>query len=317
MVMTTNKLFEEDNEFFEALEQSPQDEESLVCLFTGPRGGGKTLTMSVKACQMMLRGYPVWSNYKIEFTDENGKIYQSKPLAKTALYEADVELHDGYLAIMELQLWLHHRMSMTNNNLLISGLFQQIRKRNLTVMGDVQNFAWVDKDFRYGVDIICDCHDAFKEPGGKEAGVKKGTIFWLNWMDISGYATGRPYEFYKIIYKSQLAHAERFWHIYNTKEEAKTIEAFSRVKVHAPTTHIGQVENNAGLIIQVHNALKALLGQGKNLIKAEDLWPYFKSLGIDGNPIKLGRLCKGLGVRYRQVRNGYIYNLETLREDIT
>ncbi len=281
-------------------------EESYITLFTGPRGGGKSLTMSIKAAQAMTRGYPVWSNYPISFEG-----YHSLPLDKEAIYRFSQDLRFGFVAIDEFQLWLDSRRSMTTGNALINAMFAQIRKRSLSLMGTVKNFHWLDVRVRYETDIVCDCRDASKEQGGHELGIKKGELFFLYWRDMSGSVTGRQYYEQPITYFELLTHADRFWHIYNTFEEYDTISAFQKVKVEGEVTHIGSRsgddgDNRGNPLAPIVEKLRA---EGITRIASDDFWSKVRDAGIDKSPAQLHSLSllRELGVEKRRTVRGMVY----------
>ena len=119
----------------------------MIIFYTGRKGSGKTLTMVKDAYNYKSDGYEVYSNFKTSFT---------QPISNKDLMKLDKNSHikDCVLLIDELQVLFDSRRSMKKENMNFSNFLQQIRKRNIILLGSTQYSSTVDVRFRQHVDIL-------------------------------------------------------------------------------------------------------------------------------------------------------------------
>lgn len=120
---------------------------SLVVMYKGRRGAGKTLTMVKDAYKYYLNGYKILSNIKLPFGE---LINESDILA----LDKESNLYNCVILLDELQIFFESRRSMKKQNLDFSNFIQQLRKRNITLLGTTQYSNTVDLRFRQHTDII-------------------------------------------------------------------------------------------------------------------------------------------------------------------
>jgi hypothetical protein len=118
----------------------------MIVLYTGRRGAGKTLTMVKDAYKYKEKGYKIYSNIELNFSEfmENEDIIN--------IQKTDIE--DAVLVIDEIQLLLDSRRSSRKGNLDFSYFIQQIRKRRIIILCTTQFSGTVDLRLRQHVDVV-------------------------------------------------------------------------------------------------------------------------------------------------------------------
>lgn len=120
---------------------------SLVILYKGRRGAGKTLTMVKDGYRYKENGYKVLSNFKVKYAEyiENEEILN---------LDKNSDLYNCVIMIDEVQIFFDSRRSMKKEAMNFSNFIQQIRKRNITILGTTQYSNTVDLRFRQHTDIV-------------------------------------------------------------------------------------------------------------------------------------------------------------------
>ena len=194
--------------------------ESNVIGFTGPRGGGKSLSMAYFICKALASGMTVWSNmpvgYSLQLNGNAAKELNSTPLDMSALYHLEKDIVHGAIAIDELQYLADSRLSGSIRNRIMNAVIAQIRKRALDFYYTVKQDGWVDKRLRYETDVLAFCRDYTKTPEGIDSGIPKGHVFSVQVMDMSGAWTGKPYVDGDKPYTFTFTGARKFWDVYNS-----------------------------------------------------------------------------------------------------
>lgn len=110
----------------------------------GDLGEGKTLFMTRCLYLKYLLGNDIYSNYKLSFP--------STPIDKNFLKDLVTGKKDlsgkAVFGLDELDMYVNSRRSASDNNLLISYLVKQIRKKNIEIFYTTQNFRRVDINIR-------------------------------------------------------------------------------------------------------------------------------------------------------------------------
>src|SRR3972149_3309599 len=113
----------------------------MIVLYKGRRGCGKTLTMVKDGLLYYLKGYRVLRNFECSF-GENISDEEILNLNKNS------NIFNCILMMDEVQIFFDARRSMRNQNLNFSNFIQQIRKRNIILLGTTQFANTVDLRFR-------------------------------------------------------------------------------------------------------------------------------------------------------------------------
>lgn len=119
---------------------------SLIVMYVGSRGCGKTLTMLKDGLQYYNSGIKIYRNYPAKF----GTYISEEDILKLS---AKSELYNCVIMIDEIQIFFDSRRGMSKKNLNFSYFIQQIRKRNIKVLATTQFSNTVDKRFKQHVDI--------------------------------------------------------------------------------------------------------------------------------------------------------------------
>lgn len=123
----------------------------MIVLYKGSRGKGKTLTMVKDAYKFYKNGYRVLANFKIDF----GEYISSEEVL--ALNRGS-DLKNCVLVLDELQLFFDSRNFAKKQNKDFSNFIQQIRKRNIHILGTTQYVNTVELRFRQHIDIVAYPH---------------------------------------------------------------------------------------------------------------------------------------------------------------
>ncbi|MFW6130768.1 MAG: AAA family ATPase [Atribacterota bacterium] len=121
---------------------------SKILLYKGRRGCGKTLTMVKDGFRYYKSGRKVYSNLKsvkfAEFISEEDILNLNK----------DSNVSNCVILMDELQIFFDSRRSQKKQNLNFSNFIQQVRKRNIIILGTTQYSNTIDLRLRQHVDII-------------------------------------------------------------------------------------------------------------------------------------------------------------------
>jgi len=195
-----------------------------VVAFVGPRGAGKTLSMSYLAIRDMLAGRPVFANYDIHW---NG--HRSQPLDTADWLTLSSKLDGATICLAEIQLWADSRRTLTVMNRLLGYLTMQTRKRAMSFYYTIQEFSWLDARLRWLTDVLIFCQDVAPTPWGRQNKLERGTL--INWLvyDLSGLISGKPYQ---LLGRLRLK-AKPLWQAYDSYQTFEPWEGFSKVSVKA------------------------------------------------------------------------------------
>jgi len=232
---------------------------SLVALATGPRGSQKTLLMTSYICQRLIKAHfykhlrgidqSVWSNYPVRFffrcpICNKVERLESKPLNMESFYTFDDELSKGWVFIDEIDQWLDRQDWAAVTQKLISKVLTQIRKKQLSLFGTLQDAEWLNSRCFFQVDLVTNCREAAFSPWGKKMGLDLGEAGFTSWIDKSGIITGYMYKETGRIYPCTFW-GKRFWNCYDTNYVFDPLESRTKYRIKAPTKviEIGQGDN--------------------------------------------------------------------------
>ena len=119
----------------------------MIILFQGSRGSGKTLSMVQEALSFYEEEWDIYSNFDLPI---------SKTISDTEILGLDKtsKLKNCVIMIDELQIFFDSRNWKSKNSITFSNFIQQIRKRNVIIMGTTQYVDTVEKRFRQHVDLL-------------------------------------------------------------------------------------------------------------------------------------------------------------------
>lgn len=119
---------------------------SKIVLYKGARGSGKTLTMVKDAYKYHKNNWKVLRNIYAKF---GNKITEEEVLN----LDKHSNISNCVIMLDELQIFFDSRRSTSHENVNFSNFIQQIRKRNIILLGTAQFSNTVDLRFRQHIDI--------------------------------------------------------------------------------------------------------------------------------------------------------------------
>lgn len=207
--------------------------ESYIMCFSGPRGSGKSMSLSYVAMLALAQGMKVWLNYPLAFTivrkDGMMQYMKADKLNFDDIMKLSPEFRGGLIGIDEYQDWDSAYMFQSTQSRLLHAMWAQIRKNQLSMAYVSKKLWWVGLKTREETDIEINCMDAAKTGGGYSK-YDKGEIIYWDTKDVSGNWTGYmnydrpvsyPFRFY----------AKPVWGSYNTSYRFDFMEAIRGVKL--------------------------------------------------------------------------------------
>lgn len=312
-VYHTQRLFKQD--YLEDL--------SLVFGLIGPRGSGKSVGgAAIAVIDFLLTGKVVWSNMNIELvvayrsTTDNrviSKLFSSQPLDKAALMDIndfESQFANGLIMIDEVNIEIgDSRRSMANSMVFFDYMLQEIRKRKMNILYQLQSEQWSGGRLRWQTDIYIICRDS-SFISGKPSKESIGRFSKWSIHDMSGIITGELKYNPRIRdridpYKTITFWNTPFWNTYSTAQ-------LQRHQKFDPTK-VDKVLNDTELVINSEEFAKLttsynvlpemvmrLINTGMVQTTRDDIW---RILGIEDHSTKtkVGQLLKQLGCEdYRQ-----------------
>lgn len=120
---------------------------SIVVLYKGHRGCGKTLTMVKDGFQDFKAGYKILRNFEASF----GEYITEEDILNL---DKNSNIRNCIILIDEVQIFFDSRRGMRKAAINFSNFIQQIRKRNISIYGTTQYANTIDLRFRQHTDII-------------------------------------------------------------------------------------------------------------------------------------------------------------------
>lgn len=318
------------------------DKLALFTVITGPRGSDKTLYATSLACDRLIKSYiaqtwpkrapkwlggPVYSNYPVGFTYDfgpgHGKVYlETQPLNIDALITFDNNLDNSWVFIDEIDIWGDRQDWQNTASKLLTKVFQQIRKKKMSLVATIQDLTWLNKRLQFQADIIVKCREAAFTPWGRERRLETGEIGFLSFMDKSGVLTGYTYEETGRVY-NQIFQGKRFWHCFNTDYQFDVLAHSVKYKMKKMVKEIdlsagedeqkvemkgAKIERDTSLLADLIEELKS---NDKLEIDKKEYYEMAASRGYKGNKYTMGKMLAELGVA--KVGSGQCkYNFESV-----
>jgi hypothetical protein len=239
----------------------------VIIGLVGLRGDGKSGSGAVIALlDYLMNGEPVWSNMAIGVSitvDDatarkwtNGTMkhggtvtFRSQPLDKEGLLRFDPRYNHGCYFVDEINMeFAEARRAMSNTNLYMDRVAQQLRKYQNSLIYTVINEMFVDSRIRELTDIFIRCEDTALSMEGLAAKKPTGVDFKWTIYPMSGYMLGRERSYY--VTKKPLPpvylHFEPWRGIYNDKQA----QGQGKMKYGFNLTEKTTAGNNIGLGIE-------------------------------------------------------------------
>lgn len=120
---------------------------SIIVLYKGRRGAGKTLSMVKDAYKFYCYGWEVYSNIDLNFP-------HIKIDSDFVLNIGKTDIENCLFLIDEIQVLIDSRRSGSKDNVNFSHFIQQIRKRKISILCTTQYAGTMDLRLRQHLDII-------------------------------------------------------------------------------------------------------------------------------------------------------------------
>lgn len=176
---------------------------SKLVLYKGKRGCGKTLTLVKDGFNYYKNGYKILANFECAFSEYISNEEILKLDKNSGLFKC-------VIMIDELQILFDSRRSMRKENINFSNFIQQVRKRDIIILGATQFGNTIDLRFRQHADIIC--YPNFI----KELDVCEAVYLDVTSVEDTLFSVIKSPVFIKIIYD-----ARKIYNLYNTSEMIK------------------------------------------------------------------------------------------------
>lgn len=300
------------------------DRISLFTIATGPRGACKTLFLTGKQCERLLKSRylkllkgidnRVWSNYPVGFNYkcpiENKVVHlESLPLNMETLYTWDDDLVQGWVFIDEIDQWYDRQEWNSVAQRLINKGMTQIRKKKLNIMASIQDMSWLNSRGQFQTDIIVNCRESAFSPWGRKMGLDLGMASFVSFRDNSGVMTGYKYEESHREYR-QIYWGRKFWNYYDTDYQFDPLESMTKYKLKVPTKEIvvGGRPDNADDVspyqsekkdknfVLLSHLVEELKEEGRIEVPKSEFWKIAQERGFNGELWRGGMILRNLKV---------------------
>lgn len=240
------------------------DKVSTFTIATGPRGSGKTLWQTAVGCDRLVKSFcaetwpnevPPWlgggvySNYPLGFRFNFGNghsVYlEAQPLNIEALMVFEDELRHSWVFIDEIDLWADRQDWASVTSKLLAKIFQQIRKKKMSLMATIQDLDWLNKRLQFQADIITNCREAAFTSWGQANCVNLGEVIFLNSISKSGIGKGSTFKESGRVYQT-IFFGKRYWNCYDTEKEFDVLASSVKYEIKRPKRVIDLTGDGGG-----------------------------------------------------------------------
>lgn len=293
---------------------------SIVIGLLGMRGSGKSVgAAAIAILDFLLDGKTVWSNMGIELAvryRDCEKIFASEPLDKASLMDINdfEQLYaNGLVIVDEINIEIGDaKRSMSNSMLWFDFALQEVRKRHMNVMYQLQSEDWAGNRTQFQTDIYVTCKDAAFKPGIPPKAHNIGRLSHWKIHDMSGVITG------EIKYADKFRHKVEpfrehdfwntpFWNCYNTGQFQKH-DKFDPTKAKTADSQPFTIDENqfkaltAGYNV-LPDVILRLLSSNIKQVPHETVWELLK-VTDHREKIRIGQLLLSLGCTSYQGADG-------------
>lgn len=158
----------------------------------GPEGSGKSLAMAWFSLRHRASGGSVrcFPGYFIQ--SPTGERW-SEEIDATEWLSFESLPPDTLLDIDEIPVFFDSMLFGTNIARLFGYVAAQRRKVGMGIIYTAQDWAWVHPRIRGATHAICTCRDQYWDPQQRAQGRKRGEFVNLQFWDVKGFYTGRPW----------------------------------------------------------------------------------------------------------------------------
>lgn len=288
---------------------------STIVAITGPKRSGKSLLLARLLVGDLCKQRKVWSTMDVTtplfMRDKGYPVMHSDVIDWDAFYMLDEAYGEGTIGLDEGIYYDDSRASLSAKNKLLNTVMNQVGHRNLNVYYTLKTKGWVDKRLQFETDIEIRCFDLAMSPWGRRNHVGRGRVIRLEFYDMSGAFTGRPFDakyhfrpFQTLVWKN----ADLWWTAYDTKKIVGLEDLYTGVKVDLKQRVISNKSKiNAGIRDALQGLVESFRSRGEAEVSCDGFWTIAESMGIAGDRRQLGQHLRGLGVTRKQKGGGQTF----------
>ncbi len=323
------------NVFEKSAEMVARPGAGTIAGIIGPEGAGKDSLMTGLASTLWESGWDVYAfpGYHLlnpirhsKDPDKKFKVL-SQEITPEDWVSLPLDLHDVVICVSEADTHFNSLETQFDIAKEWNNLLKQRRKRSLTILYNVQNWAWFNNRARWTTHIIFSCWDMYWSTRNTDDPTPRGHKILVTPYDCKGFYTGRPWSQGVPFYFN----ASKIWENFDTYEVTSYEQsaASTRVRRHrsnleiidgkvvnpgndaAPAVNIKAIEQLASQYNLTYGARdKAITDILSTFLKKGDMIPrtlllkVLKEMNISISPPQLGTLIHNIGGRLVSGRNG-------------
>jgi hypothetical protein len=243
--------------------------DTYITALTGPRGGIKSGSLAYCAIKYMAAGLPAWTNMPVKCNlvrrDGSIELLESRDLDFEQLFKHAEEYHGGMVGIDEYQQWDRSGRAMTTQHLVLMGLWEQIRKLDLSFYYVAKRIDLVPGDIAWETDIELNCSDITPMP-------KSGEVCLWQIKDLSGLWTRQMFDPKNPIYYKHRFYHRAIWGAYDTRQKFDFYEAMRGVKMNLEKRVVGDGGSSGELDFDQIKRVTQEVFQSYDKIQPSQLW---------------------------------------------
>ena len=301
-------------------------EEGYIIVYTGVRGSTKTCQLArIAMWSLAVLHRPTYSNFPIG-GKINGRYYEAEPLPDNVFvtYAKDIPPR-SVLIVDELQEFFDRQDWASVQSKFGQSLFAQIRKLNISIVGALQFFHYLNARIAIQVDLLAKCSDLEFTPWGRDHGVGKGVEAKVEYFDLSGCFSperksarnqAHPHMISGEPYKTEAVYTKAFWEYFDSHKLTSLEQRFKKFYIEKTVQKVG---SNVGQGVGANSELRDYLADvfyqaaqdGVEELKSSQVMDMVQRDGFESNYTEIGDLLRRMGIAKRHKRTatgqGYYY----------
>lgn len=301
-------------------------EEGFIIVYTGVRGSTKTCQLArIAMWSLAVLKRPTFSNFPIG-GKIMGKYYETQPLPDDVFvtYAQDIPPR-SILIVDELQEFFDRQDWASVQSKFGQSLFAQIRKLNISIVGALQFFHYLNARIAIQVDLLAKCKDLESTPWGRDHNVGKGVEASVEYFDLAGCFSperksarnpGHPHMISGEPYKIEAVYTKAFWEYFDSHKLTSLDQRFRRFYIEKSVQRVsGGDGQRASGNSELRNYLSDVFFQaaqaGTKELKASQVMDMVQRDGFETSYTEIGELLRRMGIAKHHKRTatgqGYYY----------
>lgn len=301
-------------------------EDGYIIVYTGVRGSTKTCQLArIAMWSLAVLGRPTYSNFPIGGRIM-GKYYETQPLPDNVFvtYAEDIEPR-SVLIVDELQEFFDRQDWASVQSKFGQSLFAQIRKLNISIVGALQFFHYLNSRIAIQVDLLAKCKDLEFTPWGRDHNLGKGEEAEVEYFDLAGCFSperksarnpGHPHMISGEPYKIEAVYTKAFWEYFDSHKLTSLDQRFKRFYIEKTVQKVGVGVGQGGVTnSELRDYLADVFYQaaqdGVKELKSSQVMDMVQRDGFESNYTEIGELLRRMGIAKHHKRTakgqGYYY----------